>query len=60
VEPRILDALYGRFADFRRAYDEGALAPEEFASYGASVHTLNQFISGYHDLLAFVRERMLR
>jgi transaldolase len=60
VEPRIVDGLYARFADFRRAYDEGGLAPGEFVRYGASVHTLNQFISGYHDLLAFVRERMLR
>lgn len=28
--------------------------------YGASIHTLNQFIGGYHHLLALVRERMLR
>jgi hypothetical protein len=28
--------------------------------YGASIHTLNQFIGGYQDLLGLVRERMLR
>ena len=44
VEPRIVDGLYTKFADFRRAYDEGGLAPEEFVRYGATVHTLNQFI----------------
>jgi transaldolase len=60
VDARIVESLYTRFVDFRAAYDEGALAPERFVGYGASVHTLNQFIGGYHDLLALVRERMLR
>lgn len=60
VAPRILDALYAKFAEFRRAYDEDGLAPAEFVRYGATVHTLNQFIGGYHDLLAVVRDRMLR
>ena len=60
VEPRIVDALYARFADFRRAYDENGLRPEEFVRYGATIHTLNQFIGGYQDLLAIVRERTLR
>jgi transaldolase len=59
VAPRIVDALYAKFVEFRRAYDENGLAPAEFVGYGASVHTLNQFIAGYHDLLAYVRERML-
>ena len=48
------------FPDFRRAYAEYGLAPEEFVRFGASVHTLSQFIGGYHDLLGVVRERMLR
>jgi len=60
VEPRIVDALYAKFREFRRAYDENGLLPEEFVRYGASVHTLSQFIGGYHDLLGIVRERMLR
>ena len=60
VEPRIVDALARKFPEFRRAYDEDGLAPEEFVRYGATVHTLNQFIGGYHDLLGLVRERMLR
>jgi transaldolase len=60
VEPRIVAALQRTFADFRRAYDPDGLAPEEFVGYGASVHTLQQFIGGYHDLLGLVRERMLR
>jgi transaldolase len=60
VEPRIVETLRRLFPDFRRAHDEDGLRPAEFVHYGASVHTLNQFISGYSDLLAFVRERMLR
>jgi transaldolase len=60
VEHRIVDTLRRLFPDFRRAHDEDGLRPGEFVRYGASVHTLNQFISGYSDLLAFVRERMLR
>jgi transaldolase len=60
VEPRIVDALYAKFGDFRRAYDEHGLAPADFVHYGATVHTLSQFIGGYHDLLGVVRERMLR
>jgi transaldolase len=51
--------LYDHFADFRRAYDQDGLRPADFERYGASVHTLNQFLSGYHKLLELVRERML-
>jgi transaldolase len=60
VEPRVLETLQRRFPDFRRAYDEDGMAPDDFVRYGATVATLNQFIGGYHDLLGFVRERMLR
>jgi transaldolase len=60
VEARIVDTLLQRFPDFRRAYDEDGMAPPDFVHYGATLHTLNQFIGGYHDLLGFVRERMLR
>jgi transaldolase len=59
VEPRIVEGLYERFADFRRAWDEDGLAPDEFARYGASVHTLQQFLGGYQGLLELVRGRML-
>jgi transaldolase len=60
VDPRLVDTLYRKFADFRRAYDEDGLEPDEFVHYGASIHTLNQFLGGYQDLLGLVRERMLR
>jgi transaldolase len=48
-----------KVADFRRAFDDDGLQPAEFATYGASVHTLKQFLGGYAELVALVRERML-
>jgi transaldolase len=60
VDPKIVETLQRKFPEFRRAYEEDGLRPEEFVRYGASIHTLHQFIGGYHDLLALVRERMLR
>jgi transaldolase len=59
VSPGIVEALYEKIPDFRRAYDERGLSPEEFATYGASVHTLRQFLSGYQQLVELVRDRML-
>lgn len=60
VDPKIVETLLRKLPEFRRAYEEDGLRPDEFVRYGASVHTLSQFIGGYHDLLAIVRERMLR
>jgi transaldolase len=60
VRPEVLSTLRRKFKDFELAYEEGALPPAAFASYGASVHTLNQFLGGFQDLLGLVRERMVR
>jgi transaldolase len=35
------------------------MAPGDFASFGASVKTLRQFIGGYEKLLHYVRDAML-
>ena len=59
VDPAIVAELRAKFPDFIHAHDENALAPSEFATYGATVHTLSQFLGGYMDLLASVRGRML-
>ena len=56
----VVEALQRKFPEFRRAWLEDGLHPSEFVRYGASLHTLQQFIGGYSDLLAFVRDRMLR
>jgi len=59
VTPATLDALYTRFPDFRRAYDEDGMTPEEFDDYGATVRTLRSFIGGWHDFVAVIRDQML-
>jgi len=59
VRAEIVSELQRKFKDFPLAYEEGALKPADFVSYGATVHTLNQFLGGYQDLLGVVRDRML-
>ena len=58
VEASHLDAL-NQIEDFRRAYEPDGMTPDEFAGFGPSIHTLNQFIDGYYELLGIVRGRML-
>ena len=48
-----------KFDDFKQAYDEDGMQPEEFVHYGASIHTINQFIEGYEGLLKIIRDLML-
>jgi transaldolase len=59
VDPKIVDELYKRFPDFRSAYTEGGLTPEEFDSFGATRRTLRQFIAACADLNAIVRDVMI-
>ena len=60
VREEIVHDLAGAFPDFRKAYDENALAPAEFAGFGPSVHTLQQVLAGYDRLVGLVRSRMVR
>jgi transaldolase len=50
VEQHIVDAMYDKIPDFRRAYDADGMTPVEFDSYGATVRTLRAFIAAAHDL----------
>jgi len=59
VDAAILAALTGRFEDFRRAWEPDGMAIAEFVHFGATVHTLEQFLGGYQKLLELVRRRML-
>ena len=59
VDPQIVNALYDKIPDFRRAYDEDGMTPGEFDGYGASVRTLRSFIASVHDLAAVIRDFML-
>ena len=59
VDTKIVDSLYGKFSEFRRAYDENGIAIEDFDGFGATRRTLRQFISAVADLDAIVRDVML-
>ncbi|HXM15017.1 MAG TPA: transaldolase family protein, partial [Candidatus Eremiobacteraceae bacterium] len=59
VDPRIVDELYKRFPDFRRAYTEDGLTLEEFDAFGATRRTLRQFIAACADLNAIIRDVMI-
>lgn len=58
VDPAILASLR-KVPDFVRAHDEGALPAGDLERYGATLHTLKQFLDGYEGLVKLVRERML-
>ena len=59
VPQEIVDELYRRFPDFRRAYDVDGMTPEEFDAFGATVAHAARFIESYHDLVAVIRDFML-
>jgi transaldolase len=59
VPPGVVETLYEKFPDFRRAYDVDGMTPEEFDSFGPTVRTLRTFIGAYHDLIALIRDFML-
>lgn len=59
VDEAVIAELRAKFPDFIRAHDENGMSPADFMGYGATVHTLNQFLGGYADLLASVRQRIL-
>ncbi|MBA3270429.1 MAG: transaldolase family protein [Acidobacteria bacterium] len=59
VPSRIADDLYRRFPDFRRAFDENALAVGEFDSFPPTRRTLRQFLGACGDLNQLIRDVML-
>jgi transaldolase len=59
VDPRIVDELSRKFADFRRAHTEGGITIAEFDSFGPTRRTLRQFISACHDLDGLVRDFLI-
>jgi transaldolase len=59
VSEEILEALYTRIPDFKRAYEENGLSVEEFDTFGATVRTLRSFIEGWHSFVAIIRDFML-
>jgi transaldolase len=59
VEPRIVEELHKKFADFRRANEEGGLAIDDFDYFPPTRRTLRQFIAACYDLDEIVRDIMI-
>ena len=59
VDSRIVDELYEKFPEFRKAYDADGMRPEEFSAYGATIRTMRQFLGATSDLEALVRDVLL-
>lgn len=59
VDPVIVDGLWSRFEDFRRAYDEAGLDSGGFDSYAPTRRTLRQFLAACADLNQVVRDVLL-
>ena len=60
IDESVLSELHAKFPDFTRAYAAEGMPPADFARYGATVHTLHQFLAGYADLVAIVRTAQVR
>ena len=59
VDSALIDDLYERIPDFRRAYEPDGMTPDEFEGFGASARTLRAFVKSYHDLQAAIRDLVL-
>lgn len=59
VDQQVVEEMYDKIPDFRRAYDEDGMTVEEFDDYGATIRTLRGFIASVHELMAEVRDLML-
>jgi len=59
VADAVLDTLYTRFPEFRRAYDTDGMTPAEFEGYGATRKTLRQFLAACAELEGVVRDVLL-
>lgn len=59
VDAKIVEELSRKFLDFRNAYSEDGLTPDEFDFFAPTRRTLRQFITACHDLDGLVRDFML-
>jgi transaldolase len=59
VEQRVVEELSKKFADFRRANEEGGLAIDDFNYFPPTRRTLRQFIAACYDLNGIVRDMMI-
>lgn len=60
VSPEIIAELEAKYPDFRRAYYENGMTPEEFDGFGATVKTLRQFCQATTEMIQVIRDTMLK
>ena len=58
-EPGVLEELRSKLPDFERAFDEEALAPEEYEDFGPLVLFRTNFLNGYARLIDEIADRRL-
>jgi transaldolase len=59
VAPEIVEELYGKFIDFRRAYDEDGMTVAQFDDFAPTRRTLRQFCKATDDLVAMIRDQLV-
>jgi transaldolase len=59
VNPVIVEQLLQKFPDFRRAYSENGLSPQDFDVFPPTVRTLRQFVEACHEMAGHVRDMVL-
>lgn len=59
VKKEYLDKLL-ELDEFKKAYNEDGLLPEEFEHYGAFVMTMQSFLDGYDELCKLIRGYMVK
>ena len=59
VDPKIIDELTKKFPDFRRAYDEHEMKPEEFEFDPSFRRIVLAFLGGYANLVQLIRYIMI-
>ncbi|MDR1808601.1 MAG: transaldolase family protein [Propionibacteriaceae bacterium] len=59
VEPRIVETLYDKMPEFRKAYDVDGMTPAEFDQFGATRKTLRQFLGADEELDQIVRDVLI-
>ncbi len=57
ASPDVLDALCEKIPDFRRAYEKGALAPDEYEQYGPVRLFRSNFVEGWASANRRIAER---
>jgi transaldolase len=58
--PEILSTLENKFEEFRKAYNEDGLSPDQFDTYGATRRTLRQFCKATEDMAGMIRDVLIQ